>query len=61
MVTGLFPVVGVTLPLFSYGSASAPSVMLTLGPVELAVLASVPISSPTYEAEPKAWPLCAPS
>jgi rod shape determining protein RodA len=31
MVTGLLPVVGVTLPLFSYGGSSALSVMLALG------------------------------
>ena len=31
MVTDLLPVVGVTLPLFSYGGSSALSVMLALG------------------------------
>jgi rod shape determining protein RodA len=31
MVTGLLPVVGVTLPLISYGGSSALSVMLALG------------------------------
>jgi rod shape determining protein RodA len=31
MVTGLLPVVGVTLPLISYGGSSALTVMLALG------------------------------
>jgi rod shape determining protein RodA len=31
MVTGLLPVVGVTLPLLSYGGSSALTVMLALG------------------------------
>jgi rod shape determining protein RodA len=31
MVTGLLPVVGVTLPLFSYGGSSVITILLSLG------------------------------
>jgi len=31
MVTGMLPVVGVTLPLFSYGGSSVMTVMIALG------------------------------
>ncbi len=31
MVIGIFPVVGITLPLFSYGGTSVLTVMLALG------------------------------